>query len=224
MSSTIKFFLLLFLLPLAGQAQEADSLRIPVKAYGLWLGTDLSHALGNAFSDERSFWEANAALDLGRFILNADLGTGRAEEIGKLGAFESEGTYWRGGFDFNLTKRSESRNAFFFGARYGRSSFSEQVEGSLSDPRWGDTPVQAERDASAWWVEANTGLKVRLAGPLFLAYTLRYQFALHTQGAEGLDVYYVPGFGRAEDADNFQFNYQLFFYLPIRKVPVLAKP
>lgn len=220
MKLSAKLLLLFILLPLLGFAQQEkkDSVQVKTSLYGFWLGTDLSKAAVSLFDDERKFYEVNAAADFGRFILNADLGSGTAEESGELGAFRSEGTYWRAGVDYNLTRREQARHTFFVGARYGSSSFTEQLAGVQEYLNWPVTPVVAERDATAWWVEANTGLKVRVYGPLFLGYTVRLMFGLNTKGTDDIEPYYVPGFGRANDNSNFQINYHLFFYLPTKKL------
>ncbi len=43
------------------------------------------------------------------------------------GNYSNDGTYWRVGVDVNLLVKDPDRNMLFFGARYGKANFSQDL-------------------------------------------------------------------------------------------------
>ena len=195
------------------------------KPTALRLGVDISRLTLSLLEKDARFFEANGDLQFGRYLLAAELGTGRQQRnyLDQL-AYQVRGTYFRLGADINLIPENKENNVLFVGLRYGRSSYAEQLYTTYTDPVFSTTdavqgsfPVEIEdREANARWFEGVAGMKARVWKGFFLGYTLRYKLALKTNGTASFASYEVPGFGKVGDGNTFAFNYHIFYRIPFK--------
>jgi hypothetical protein len=106
----------------------------------------------------------------------------------------------------------------FFGGRYGRSAYTENLAVLVEDPVFGSEVLTLENAGmKAGWFELTTGLRVKIWKFFWMGYTARFKFGLNTEGSTGFDSYDVPGYGKTWKGTTWGFNYQLLFRFPIRK-------
>ena len=87
--------------------------------------------------------------------------------------YSNDGTYWRVGVDVNLLVKDPDRNMLFFGARYGKANFSQDLT-VLAWNEFTKDPVPLEyHDGSvnAHWIELTGGLRVKIWKAMWMGYT-----------------------------------------------------
>lgn len=163
-------------------------------------------------------WEMNADVNVYKYYLAVDYGSWGRDYLSDVRKYENSGTYYRIGADINLLKKDPDNNMFFFGARYGRSSFYEQLSTSITDPIFGSKNDQmyTNPNAGASWLELVTGLRVKIWKGFWMGYTARFKFGLSTWNTPGMIPSDVPGYG-TNDGSTWGFNYQLFWRIPFKK-------
>ena len=211
---------ILVLCALAAAAQPADTLK-PGKSFlptGIRVGTDILGLARTAYDETFDGWELNADVDFYRYYLAVDYGYWARDYVADDGLYSNGGDYVRLGADVNFLKNDPEKNMFFFGMRYGRSTFSEYLTVQKIDPVWG--PVNStltNSNINAQWFELTTGLRVKIWKMIWLGYTARLKFALSTDDTPDMLPHDVPGYGRADEDSYWGFNYQLFIRFPVRK-------
>lgn len=208
------------------RTKKPDSLREKIYFRSIRGGTDVL-ALILSSSDRFSGWEVNGDADFGPFYLAADYGSWRKNEILATGGdYSNEGKYWRAGVDVNLLKKDPDRNMLFFGLRYAKSSFTETLNYTSSDPYFGSLQYQLKNpSAGAAWGELVSGLRMKVWNEFWMGFTSRMKFALNTSGDESVTTYDVPGYGVVGQGIAWGFNYQVFWRIPFAKQKKpLSKP
>ncbi|UXX79983.1 DUF6048 family protein [Reichenbachiella carrageenanivorans] len=177
-----------------------------------------------AFSDETKL-EFHSKIDFHYYYLAADFGVDKINPIGDDFDYSSEGTFFRVGPHINLMPYNKHRSSIFFGLMYAQSTFSDKINYSQEDVGWGaDQITYANDDMKARWFEANLGINVQIAGPLYLGYTLRFKFAKDLSSYGELMPYEIPGFGKADKNGQFGFNYYVIYKLRFRDKPIPKRP
>ena len=201
----------------AGAPVEDTLRREPIGLEGIRVGLDVSRLLGLAFNPDGRYYELNSDFSFGRYLLSADIGTGRQNRFTEELNYRTSGTYFRLGPDVNFISGNENDNVFFLGARFGWCNFEEQLNTIYSHPDWGSFPVFSERRTTARWFEAVAGLKARVWNDFYLGYTMRLKFGLKVNDDSRFQAYEVPGFGKVgDDGSTFSFNYHVFYRIPFR--------
>jgi len=218
---------LLSLLSTLAFSQESDSVRadsvikhsfIPT---GIRVGTDLISIFKTQFKDGFSAWEVNADVDFHRYYLAIDYGAGSRTFLSDSGNYSNDGTYWRVGVDVNFLLKDPDRNMVFFGARYGKANFSQD----LTVVAWNQFTREIENleyhngSVNAHWIELTGGLRVKIWKALWMGYTARFKFGLKSDDTENIIPSDVPGYGRTNKDSYWGFNYQIFVRIPVRKTP-----
>lgn len=219
-SSTINILLLLLSLSgsVAAQQAEADSVSkfqkfIPT---GIRVGTDLMAFARGAYDNSFTGWEMSADVDMHRYFVVAEYGYW-TRSYDEPDTYDNDGRYFRAGIDVNFLKKDKEKNAFFFGVRYGRSTFSERLIIESVDPVWGSIiSDQSNNNISGRWFELTTGLKVKMWKMIWMGYTARFKFGLKTNENGLLIPHDVPGYGRTDKETTWGFNYQIFVRFPVR--------
>ncbi|MDQ3392943.1 MAG: DUF6048 family protein [Bacteroidota bacterium] len=183
-------------------------------------GIDLTGIGYSIFGKEHRHYELNNDLQFGKYFFAFDLGTSRRlfhrEVINEEFIYQYKGAFFRLGLDYNFIPNDPDNNVIFFGLRYGRAFFSDRMQFTYDDNRFG--PMQdyfyENNDLTARWIEANAGMKIKVWNQLFLGYTLRLKFAAKIKGETNLDAYEIPGFGKSAKSSAFGFNYHLFYRFP----------
>ena len=120
---------------------------------------------------------------------------------------------------------NKHRSSIFFGLMYARSNFKDQISYDQFDQGWGANTLNYSNDnLTARWFEANLGINVRIAGPIYLGYTMRFKFSKSLSGNGELFPYEIPGFGKADKGGQFGFNYYVIYKLRFRDKPIPKRP
>ena len=142
--------------------------------------------------------------------------------------FNSNGSFLRFGFDYNMFKNWVGMdNSIFLGLRYGTSNFSNKIESynvRNSDAYFSnfvDNNYQTidHSNLTGNWLEIVAGVKVETFNNIYLGFSLRLNKLLSTQKPENFDNLYIPGFNKVTDDNTFGsgFNYTLTYSIPLRK-------
>jgi len=142
--------------------------------------------------------------------------------------FNSNGSFLRFGFDYNMFKNWVGMdNSIFLGLRYGTSNFSNKIESynvRNSDAYFSnfvDNNYQTidHSNLTGNWLEIVAGVKVETFNNVYLGFSLRLNKLLSTQKPENFDNLYIPGFNKVTDDNTFGsgFNYTLTYSIPLRK-------
>ena len=142
--------------------------------------------------------------------------------------FNSNGSFLRFGFDYNMFKNWLGMdNSIFLGLRYGSSNFSNKIESynvRNSDAYFSnfvDNNYQTinHSNLTGNWLEIVAGVKVETFKNVYLGFSLRLNKLLSTQKPENFDNLYIPGFNKVTDDNTFGsgFNYTLTYSIPLRK-------
>ncbi|HTE30230.1 MAG TPA: DUF6048 family protein [Chryseolinea sp.] len=201
-------------------AQKADTVKekhsyIPT---GIRVGTDVISIIKSSTDKTFNGWEVNSDIDFYRYYFVVDYGYWARNYTSFDGDYSNNGTYFRVGADVNFLKKDPDKNIFFFGLRYGRSIFSEDLTVSRFDPVWGQIDDQfINTNVPASWFEVTTGLRVKIWRFIWMGYTARLKFALSTGDTPDMKPHDVPGYGRTDKESYWGFNYQVFVRFPVRK-------
>lgn len=175
------------------------------------------------FSEKRTFFEAEADIDIDRFFIVANYGLSSYKLDEDTYQYENNGSYLKFGADINFMNNDPHLNVMFFGLRYASSSFNDQLDYDTraiiqSETGWPNTRESSSNgNAKANWYEMVTGLKIRVVKQLYMGFTLRFKLLLKTKQIEDLRPYYIPGFGKNINTSAFGFNYYVSYRLPFRK-------
>ncbi|MEQ6121087.1 DUF6048 family protein [Reichenbachiella sp. MALMAid0571] len=169
--------------------------------------------------------EAQADIDFDRYFFVVDLGHERNSIANDEFNYSNKGNYIRMGVQVNMMPYNPDRNFFFFGFRYARSNFSDEIQYTGDFDKWGQKSISlANNGVSARWYEMTMGLKVKVFERLYFGYTLRYKIGKKMTGFDELTPRNIPGFGRADKNSNAGFNYYLLYNIPFRNKPIPKKP
>lgn len=205
------------MLPVCAQKAKKDTLSRDFRPTGIRFGTDLLGLIRTQIKDDFSGYEFNADIDFYRYYLAVEAGHWERYYSTESEEYSNNGNYFRVGVDVNFIKNDPDNNMFFFGARYGRGTFSEDLTIITVDDVWGTgTNSYSNSNLNAGWVEMVTGLRVKMWKFFWMGYTARYKFGLSTDTPQGFEVYDVPGFGRTFKNTTWGFNYQILFRIPLR--------
>lgn len=194
---------------------------------GVRFGTDGLTIARNFYDNTFSGWEVDADVDFDRYYLALEYGTWSRSFNGSGNVYDNDGRYFRAGIDVNFLTKDPEKNMFFFGLRYGRSTFSEHLVVETSDPDFGDINDRYHNtNLHGHWYELTTGLRVKMIGSFWMGYTARFKFGLKTNEKGEMITSDVPGFGRTDKPSTWGFNYVLLFRIPLGKanVPTVAPP
>ena len=142
--------------------------------------------------------------------------------------FNSNGSFLRFGFDYNMFKNWVGMdNAIFVGLRYGSSNFSNKIVSynvRNSDAYFSnfvDNNYQTidHSNLKGSWLEIVAGVKVETFNNFYLGFSLRLNKLLSTEKPENFDNLFIPGFNKVTDENTFGsgFNYTLTYSIPFSK-------
>lgn len=185
-------------------------------------GIDLIGPGKTIFRDDVDLLNFYAGIDMYKYTFNVEYGRETRIEENASSRYEASGSYYRFGPDVNFLFRDPDFSALYFGVRYGRTTFSDQLNYQASDAVWGDYEGNLENESlSSGWGEAVAGMRVKLFQWAWFGFTGRFKFGVKSFTDNELIPYYVPGYGRADLETTWEFNYWLIFRLPLKK-PAMA--
>ncbi|MEP2024678.1 MAG: DUF6048 family protein [Reichenbachiella sp.] len=220
---TLKYTISLSILVVcfAASAQEAKKDFVPSE---IIFASDVIGLGKTLFSDETKL-EFHSKIDFHHYFLAGDFGVDKINLSGEGFDYHSEGTFFRIGPHINMMPYNKHRSSIFFGLMYARSSFNDRMDYSQSDSGWGGGQISYTNDnLKARWFEANMGINVKVVGPLYLGYTIRFKFSKSLSDTGELLPFEIPGFGQAAKGSQFGFNYYVIYKLRFRDKPVPKRP
>ena len=142
--------------------------------------------------------------------------------------FNSNGSFLRFGFDYNMFKNWVGMdNAIFLGLRYGSSNFSNKIQSynvRNSDAYFSnfvDNNYQTinHSNLTGSWLEVLAGVKVETFNNVYLGFSLRLNKLLSTKKPDNFDNLFIPGFNKVTDDNTWGsgFNYTLTYSIPLKK-------
>lgn len=228
----------LVLLSFTGLAQQ-DSTAIKInkkdtivhkEKYGLRIGLDLSKPLRAMLDDNYKGLELVGDFRISRSLyLAAELGSEEKFSEEDLYSFNTKGSYFKGGIDYNTYENWYGmQNIISAGMRIGVSSFSQDLKEYRiynANQYWneGDIPgvksVGEYEGLSAIWAEFVLGLKAELLNNVYLGISARVNYLVSQKASEQFPNLYIPGFNKVTDDSKFGvgYNYTLTYFIPIFK-------
>ena len=213
--------LLLWAVVFTATAQEVKKDFAPSEVI---FGTDII-GLGKTLFTDQTKLEFHAKIDFHHYYLAGEFGIDKINPTGEGFNYRAEGTFFRIGPHVNLMPYNAHRSSIFFGIMYARSSFNDRINYAQEDTGWGSENLSYSNDnLKARWFEANMGINVKVVGPLYLGYTLRFKFSKSLTGNDELFPFEIPGYGRADKGAQFGFNYYVIYKLRFRDKPISKRP
>lgn len=230
MLSINKYILLtsLLLISLASFAQKespdkkkekVDTIQISFRPKGIRFGTDLLGATKTAINSGKTALEFSADIELYRYLINFEYGQYENFRVGSdASIYQNKGTYFRTGIDINLFKKDTDVNILFFGLRYGKATFDDQLQYLQTNTLFGDSNFdRINTSINARWIEMTSGIKLHIAHNFWLGFTNRFKFSLKVDDSDALTPYEIPGYGTTVKGSTWGFNYLLMYRIPFGK-------
>jgi hypothetical protein len=219
MRKTLKYFFSIFFMVIAVISVHGQKGTIMPSA--VRIGTDLGFLGVSIFDPEKQLFEISADVDVYKLFLTADYGMVSWKFNGSDFEYDNSGSYFKVGVDYNLGARDPDLNVIYFGMKYAGSSFSEKFYYTITDPFFYDYSENIDKsNMSAYWIEANFGMKVRVWKQLFLGWAGRIKFARKVQSSNSsFETFFIPGYGKAAYDTRYGFNFQVFYRIPFREKP-----
>lgn len=206
---------------MATQPAQHDS--VIVVAHDLRLGIDLSRIAMPFLQPGRRDAEVSADMQI---IPNwygvVELGYHQMQ-INKpdLFQYQSHGYFYRIGVDKNILPPGQNNHRHdiaYFGFRLGHAVLQQTVSSyHITDTVWGNVDGSIPRQTiQGLWLEFVAGLKIQIATYVDLGWSVRGRTLLnHPEQKTNVPPYVIPGFGKGSSRQAFDFNYSLFFRIPI---------
>lgn len=182
------------------------------------VGTDV-YGIGQTFiGDKRQRIELNGDLALSKYFIALDVGMDNLSLKKETFSYSNEGYYFRIGGDINFMPEDEDNNAIFFGARYARSFFKDNLIWRAENPNYAvPSHETSNANITGGWFELVGGMKVNVWKALYVGYTVRFKFIRSIKGDDVLIPYEMPGYGVYESKNRMGFNYQVSWRFPIKR-------
>lgn len=129
--------------------------------------------------------------------------------------------YFKIGASYNFFYNSNPDYKLQMGLRYGLTSFKWRLEDvTVDEGYWGQPSHYSlpDQSATAGYLEVVFGLKVRIAGPVSLGWSIVYHSMLHESAAPYGKPMYIPGFGKR--SASVSGNFSIMYTIPINKKPL----
>jgi len=206
---------------MAARPAQHDS--VIVLAHDLRLGIDLSRIAMPFLQPGRRDAEVSADMQI---IPNwygvVELGYHQMQ-INKpdLFQYQSHGYFYRIGVDKNILPPGQNNHRHdiaYFGFRLGHAVLQQTVSSyHITDTVWGNVDGSIPRQTiQGLWLEFVAGLKIQIATYVDLGWSVRGRTLLnHPEQKTNVPPYVIPGFGKGSSRQAFDFNYSLFFCIPI---------
>ncbi len=212
---------LISILCMAQPVLSQVKLEEPKRQVFIRFGVDVSRLGLNALSDyNHSGFEMSLDTEIKfRYFPTVEIGVNNLSHHTKVMNYQSEGNYFRIGLDYNILNYRQrfDRNLFFVGARYGSTTFSQQISNVILTNEWGSVALDfAPENLSAHWVEAVIGLRGEIFKNFYMGYTIRIkQMISHTQYGDFVPNW-IPGYGKGSRIRTLGMSYSLFYAIPIK--------
>ena len=101
------------------------------------IGTDVSRLGVWALDPERQQYEINADIDVYKYFIACEYGGWKTHIFGNDFDYKMNGSYIRGGVDYNFIYSDKDNHEIYFGLRYAQATFNENLVYQVNDPYYG---------------------------------------------------------------------------------------
>ena len=213
-------FIISILLLVSAWCSAQDTVRYPINAMeGIRIGVDVSKLLLPVIhKGERIGFEAAADMHIkGNFFAVTEAGFLHIN-LDRDTAFhyKSNGVYGKLGADYNLLKsrRHNSNDIVYIGARYGLSVFSHQADHvTVPGYFWPDATDQIiqKNTMHAHWLELLFGVKAEVLKNFYAGLTFRFKFKIISPKDDFSIPYQIPGYGNGNSEFALGINYYVSY-------------
>ncbi len=205
-----------------------DSIRYSQK-YGLRVGADISKLVRSFADDEYKGFEVNGDYRLSQNLYVAgELGTEEKTTTSEYLSSTAQGSYFKGGVDFNLYKNwFGMENMIYSGFRAGFSTFNQTVNSytiyDTNGQPWGPqtTVIDGTKHGglTSIWGELILGIKAETFNNLYVGLNVQLKGRVTETEPGNFENLYIPGFGRTYDSGIFgvSFGYNISYLIPLYK-------
>lgn len=186
---------------------------------GLRVGIDVANPFYQAIADKnKQIIELHADVDFHDYFVTADFGRASILRNKNGNTFKTDGSFYRGGIDFNLLKNEPLVQAVFIGFRYGAANFNNSLSYTKTDTLFGGYSFSGSNsDISARWFEMTTGIKAHVWNQFYMGFTFRFKTGLKVKNEGSFKAYEVPGYGIRDRVQWSGVNYYIMYRIPFRK-------
>lgn len=136
------------------------------------------------------------------------------EDHFKNAEYKVDGMYGRAGLSYHIPFNPTTN--LFIGAKYGMSSYQDEATYTIESGLWDPYQDSFQRTGlSARWAEMIAGSESRFKGNFYFGFMIRFRVMISQDNFEPLEVFSVPGYGRALDktipALNLYIKYMINF-------------
>ena len=215
----ISGFIISILLALPVWCSAQDTIRYPINAMkGIRVGVDVSKfLLPVMYNGERIGFEATVDKHIkDNFFAVAEAGWLHVNLNKDTYHYKENGLYGKVGADYNLLKsrRPNSNDIVYAGARYGLSVFSHQAENiTIPGYFWPDAIDQSipKNTMNAHWLELLLGVKAEVLKNLYVGLTFRLKFTIIKPKDDYSTPYQIPGYGDGNSGYALGLNYYVSY-------------
>lgn len=220
----ISSILLLFLVSIS-IAQKTEKIKKDYKPSAIRIGGNISGLIKNVIDNNFNKIEGQTDIDFHNFFFVVDFGYEKNLFSSGNYNYENKGNYYRIGVQANIQPYNLNRNVFFFGLRYARSQFEDNLNFINFTDKFGNAQFSLSNDnLKAKWFELNTGLKVKIIKQFYFGYTIHFKFIQSFSGNGELIPKNIPGFGKSDKKSTFGFSYYISYNIPFRKKDIPVNP
>lgn len=199
---------------------EADN--IPLLR-GLAVSYNVSGTIMRMVGDYGEFEAALRCNLRDRYFPIVEMGLGSAKhEVDPVTGItaKTNAPFFRLGCDYNIAKNKHDDYRVLVGARYGFTSFKQDITGVITDPYWGGAaPYSIDSNTNTYhWGELLFGVDAKLWGPVRLGWSFRYKMKLSGHDNDNEKLWYIPGFGKNGNVLGGIFYVSIQLQRPNKKV------
>lgn len=208
------------------QDKKKDTTYYPQR-YGLRMGVDLNRLAKNFYDKNYKGFEIVGDYRLTKKLyLAAEIGNEQKTKEDDLLNYTTQGSYIKGGFDFNGYENwLDMENSIHIGLRGCFANFNQQLNNytiyeplspfgtntKLSGTEW--------KGLSASWIEVVGGFKAEIFQNCFMGISGRLNYLIVQKQPDGFSNLYIPGFNKIYENSKFGagFNYTISYFIPLYK-------
>lgn len=170
--------------------------------YAAAVGVNVWDPLMRLFGQRYGLIEFGAEFNMhNRYIPVFEFGLGEADNTPKDNNYTYKSKlspYFRIGMNYNFIYNSNPSYMAMAGVRYGFSPFSFHIaDVSVDSPYWRETaPMEVPgQNVTVGYIEVLFNLRVRIAGPVFVGWAIKFHQIVHESAAPYGKPWYIPGYG-----------------------------
>ncbi len=195
----------------------------PFRINGLRFGVDLKPWIQTIASSERAAYNVHLRLEGGpgeliRYgaLLDFTQSETNLGDDDDSTTYFNKGTVARLGVYMNIIPDDLEQNLVTIGVGYGRSWFDESLKGYVDDDIYGFFPInRSSTGLGGGWVELTAGMQARVWKGFFVGYEFQLKLLPHFRDRDQVQIYEIPGFGKASQKSALGFSYFLLYRLPL---------